>query len=109
MADSGVQVFEIADQEQAKVAPGPQTRPADLVRVESLAESLDVAIEVCLVQNLIKSRVKRVRRTPGSCGATHIDVCFGRRRRLPITTRDNVVAESIVSIRNSISHYGLPE
>ena len=44
----GVQAFEVADQQQAKIASGRQTRPADLVGVESLAERLDVAVEAPL-------------------------------------------------------------
>ncbi len=47
-----------------QVSSRRQTRPADLIGVESLAECLDVAIEVRLVEDLIESRVKRVRRAP---------------------------------------------
>jgi hypothetical protein len=57
----GVQAFEVADQQQAKVASGRQTRPADLVGVESLAERLDVVIEARVVEDMIQSRVERVR------------------------------------------------
>jgi hypothetical protein len=59
-----VQAFEVADQQQPKVAARRQARPADRVGVESLAEGLDVAIEVRLLENLIEPHVKRVRRTP---------------------------------------------
>jgi hypothetical protein len=64
MARSASKAFEIADQQQSKVAARRQTRPADLIGVESLPECLDVAIEIRLVEDLIESRVKRVRRAP---------------------------------------------
>src|SRR3954463_11344066 len=35
----GIQAFEVSDQQQSKVASGRQTRPADLVRIESLTEA----------------------------------------------------------------------
>src|SRR4029453_13921308 len=60
----GVQAFEVADQQQSKIAARRQTRPTDLVGIESLTERLDVVVEPSFVQNLIQSRVKRV------CGAT---------------------------------------
>jgi hypothetical protein len=53
---------------------------ADLVDIEPLTQSFDVAVEVRLVENLIQSRVERVR------GGT-----WGRRRRLPIAMRGSVV------------------
>jgi len=59
----GIQAFEIADQEQPKVPPRRQSW-APLVRIEALAEALDVFIEVMLVKNVIQSRVERMRSTP---------------------------------------------
>jgi hypothetical protein len=41
--------------------------------------------------------------------ATHIDACFGRRRRLPIAMRDSVYAGSIVSILHSSSRVSAVE
>jgi hypothetical protein len=72
----GVQAFEVADQQQAKVAPGRQTRPADLVGVESLAERLDVVIEARVVEDMIQSCVERVRGGPRQI------VCRDPHRRL---------------------------
>jgi hypothetical protein len=37
--------FEVADQQQAKMASRRQAGSADLIGVESLAERLDVAVE----------------------------------------------------------------
>ena len=67
-----VQAFEVADQQQPEVAPWRQPWPA-LIRVESLAESFDVGIEVMLVENLIQSRIERMRGTPRQvlCGHPH--------------------------------------
>jgi hypothetical protein len=49
----GIQAFEIPDQQQAEVAARRQPWPA-LVRVESLAESFDVPVEVVGVEDLIQ-------------------------------------------------------
>jgi hypothetical protein len=54
-----VQALEVPDQQQPEVTPGRQPWPA-VVRVESLAQSFDVPVEVVLVENLIQSRVKRM-------------------------------------------------
>jgi hypothetical protein len=53
----GVQAFEVADQQQSKVAARRLPTPTDLVGIESLTERLDVVVEPGLVQNLIQSRV----------------------------------------------------
>jgi hypothetical protein len=45
----------LSDQQQSKVASGRQTRPADLVRIESLTQAFDVPVEVVLVEDLIRS------------------------------------------------------
>ena len=37
-----------------------QARPTDVIRVESRAESLDVTVEVMLVENLIRSRAEQM-------------------------------------------------
>ena len=55
----GIQAFEIADQQQAEVAARRQARSA-LVRIESLAQSFDISVEVVLIENLIQSRVERM-------------------------------------------------
>jgi len=57
----GIQAFDIADQHQPEVAARRQARAAH-VGVESLAESFDVPVEAMLVENLIQSRVERMRR-----------------------------------------------
>ena len=59
-----VQAFEVADQQQPEVASGLQTRRAGLLGVESLAQALDLAVEVVLIENLIHSRVERMRSAP---------------------------------------------
>ena len=59
-----IQAFEIADQQQPEVASGWQTRTANLRGVESLAQALEVAVEVVLIENLIQSRVEPMRRAP---------------------------------------------
>ena len=78
----GVQAFEIADQHQAKVATRRQARPA-LRGVEPLAQILDEAVEVLLVENLIQSRRTGGRRCvagpgsrPTSTPASHAAVVF---------------------------------
>jgi hypothetical protein len=55
-----VQAFEVTDQQQPEVAARRQPWAA-LVRVESLAESFDVAIEVVPVEDLIQPRIERMR------------------------------------------------
>jgi hypothetical protein len=72
----GVQAFEVTDQQQSEIASGRQARSADLVSVESLTERLDIPVEIRFVENLIESRVERVRR-----GAWQI-VCRDPHRRL---------------------------
>jgi hypothetical protein len=54
-----IQAFEIPDQQEPEVASGQQPWPP-VVGVESLAQALDVPIEVMLVENLIESRVERM-------------------------------------------------
>jgi hypothetical protein len=65
-----VQAFEVADQQQPEVAPGRQPRPA-LVGVESLAESLDEAVEVVLIEDLIQPGIERMRRAPRQVARRH--------------------------------------
>lgn len=48
-----VEPFEVDDRQQTKVAARRQTRPADLLPVESPAEAFDVPVEVVLVEDLI--------------------------------------------------------
>jgi hypothetical protein len=55
----GIQAFEIPDQQQAEIAARRQPWPA-LVRIEALAESFDVPVEVVLVEDLIQARVERM-------------------------------------------------
>jgi hypothetical protein len=87
-----IQALEIADQQEPEVTARRQSGPA-IVRIEPLAEPFDERVEVMIVENLIQSCVERVRGGAWqiSCVATHIDVCFGRRRRLPIAMGDSVV------------------
>jgi hypothetical protein len=58
-----IRAFEVADQQQTEIAPRRQARAADLVSVEALTQSLDVAVKVMLVENLIQSCVERMRGT----------------------------------------------
>ena len=65
----------------------------DLIRCPSRSscKSID-GVEACGVEDLIQSRVNPCTAVCGrSCVATHIEVCFGRRRRLPIAMCDRVV------------------
>jgi len=71
MARAGIQAFEVSDQQQSKVASGRQTRPADLVRIESLTEAFDVPVEVVLVEDLIQSPVERMGGTPRQVFGRH--------------------------------------
>ena len=73
----GVQAFEIADQQQPEVAPGRQPRPA-VVRVESLAQAFDEPVEVVLVEDLIQSRVERMRGTARQILGRHPHRCLLR-------------------------------
>jgi hypothetical protein len=87
----GVQAFEIADEQQPEVAARRQSWPA-IIRVEPLAQALDEAVEVVLVEDLIQSRVERMGGARGRWWvATHIEACFACRRRLPIAIGDSVV------------------
>jgi hypothetical protein len=45
----------MTDQQGSEVAARRQTRPADVVGIESSAEFVDVPVEVTLVRNLIQS------------------------------------------------------
>jgi hypothetical protein len=45
----------MTDQREPEVATRWQTRPADVVGIESSAESVDVPVEVMLGRNLIQS------------------------------------------------------
>jgi hypothetical protein len=57
----GIQAFEIPDQQQPEVPARRQAGSADLVGIKRLAESFDVPVEVMLVEDLIQSRVERMR------------------------------------------------
>ena len=59
----GIEAFEAPDQQQAEVATGRQTRPA-AVRVKPPAQAFDVPVKALFVEDLIQSRVERMRRTP---------------------------------------------
>lgn len=86
-----VEAFEIADQQQPKLAPGWHPWSTD-IGVESLAESFDVTIEVVLVEDLIQPCENGCAALRGrSVVDIHIDVCFARARRLPIAIGDSVV------------------
>jgi hypothetical protein len=83
--------FEIADQQQAEVASRRPARSA-LVRVESLAQTLNESVEVVLIKNLIQSRVERVRGTARQVFGRHPHRRLLRVRfRLPIAIGDSVV------------------
>src|SRR5262249_18048450 len=60
----GVESFKEPEQQTTKVATGRQTRPPKLVGIESLTARLDVSVEVRRVQDLIQSRVERMRGAP---------------------------------------------
>src|SRR5687767_10570375 len=82
-----VQALEIADQQQPEVATGRQPR-TPIVRVESLADPFNVGVEAVLVEDLIQSRVERMRSTarnlgspPTSMPVSHaVAVCQSRSR-----------------------------
>jgi hypothetical protein len=89
--------FEGADQQQPTVTPRWQHRRA-VVRLESLVESYDVPIEIMIVQNLIRSRVKRMRGAPRQ--VMHRDPhrrLIGLPPCLLIVIGDSLVPGSIVS------------
>jgi len=66
-----IQAFEIADQQQPEAASWRQTRAAHVVSVESLAESVDVTVEVMPVENLIQPRVERMHGGPRQVLSRH--------------------------------------
>jgi hypothetical protein len=87
-----VEPFEVAEQQHTEIPARWQARTADLVGVEALAQRLDISIEIGLVEDLIQSRVERMRGAARQvlCGYPHRRL-FARRRRLPIAMADNVV------------------
>ena len=70
MARSASRAFEVANQQQPKVAPGRQPRPA-VVGVERLAELFDVPVEIVRVEDLIQTRVKRMGGAPRQIAGRH--------------------------------------
>src|SRR5205823_12559962 len=90
-----VQTFEVADQQQTEVTPWWQTRTTDVLGVESLAQRLDVAVEVVRIENLIQSRVERMRSAPRQLLCRHphgrllrMPPSFSHRHRRQCSTRD---------------------
>jgi hypothetical protein len=76
-----------------------QARTADLLGVELLAQALDVGVKVMLIENLIQSRVERMRSAPRQILCRHPHRRLLRVRfRLPIAIGDSVVRGIIVSI-----------
>ena len=73
--------------------------PSELTvhRRDQLIPRLEVALVPCLekggdIDGPVHRRVEAIAAVSGrSCVATHIDVCFARRRRLPIAIGDSVV------------------
>jgi hypothetical protein len=89
-----IQALEIADQQQPKVAPRRQPRPA-VVRVESLAQAFDIPVEIVLVEDLIQSRVERMGSTAWQVLGHHphrrllrVPPSFAHRHRRQCRTRD---------------------
>ena len=103
MARSAVQALEIANQQQAEVAPRRQARPA-LVGDEALAETFDVPVELVLVEDLIQNGCAALRGR--SWVATHIDGCFACRFRLPNAIGHSVVRGIDRVDPNSEFHHG---
>jgi hypothetical protein len=102
-----VQPFEVADQQQTKVAAGWQTGPP-FVRIQSPAQPLDEPVEVVRVEDLIQPLVERMRGTARQVWvATHIEACFACRFRLPSPSATVSYAGSIESIPNLPFHHGL--
>ncbi len=62
-----VQAFEMADEQQPEVATGRQPWPA-VFRVEAFAEAFDILVEIMFVEDLIQSRVERMRGAPRQVG-----------------------------------------
>jgi hypothetical protein len=63
-----------------------------VIRIEPLAQALDEAVEVVLVEDLIQSRVERMGGAARQVvGCPHIEACFACRRRLRIAIGDSVV------------------
>jgi hypothetical protein len=58
-----VQALEIPDQQEPKVTTRRQPGPA-ILRIEPLAESFDEPVEVMVVEDLVQSRVERMRGAP---------------------------------------------
>jgi hypothetical protein len=60
--DSALRVdpLEVADQQQAKIRAGRQTRSTDLVRVERRALRFDELVERVRVEHLIQALIERV-------------------------------------------------
>jgi hypothetical protein len=90
----GVQAFEIADQQQPEVAARWQAGSA-LDSVEPLAQTLDEAVEVVLVEHLIQSRVERESGTARQVLSRHphrrllrVPLSFAHRHRRQCSTRD---------------------
>src|SRR6266568_7225836 len=58
----GVQAFEVPNQQQPEIATRREPRAA-IVGIKPLAQALDEAVEVVLIENLVQSSVERM------CGA----------------------------------------
>jgi hypothetical protein len=89
-----IQAFEVADQQQPEISSRRQPRPA-VVRVESLAQAFDVVVEIVLIEDLIQSRVERMRGTPRQVLGRHphrrllrVKFSFTHRHRRQCSTRD---------------------
>ena len=103
----GVQSFEVTDQQQPEVTARRQAG-ATLVRVEPLTQSLDEAVEVVLVENLIQSRVERVGGTARQVlgchphrGLIRMPLSFAHRHRRSVV-RDRACEKHIYSVLFSI-------
>jgi hypothetical protein len=107
-----VQAFEIPDEQQPKVSTAWQPRSA-VLRVESLADSLDVPVEVMLLKDLIQSRVERMRSATRQVVRHHPHRClfraspsFAHRHRRQCSTRDRSSRSLIHRFTSSCSQDG---
>ena len=93
----GIQAFEIPDQQQPEVPARRQAGSADLVGIKRLAESFDVPVEVMLVEDLIQSRVERMRGSLRQVLRRHphrrlrrVPPSFAHRHRRQCSTQDRM-------------------
>ena len=105
----GVQPFEVTEQQQAGVPPRRQPRTSPLIGVETLAEGLDISIEVRLGpgSDSVACRTGVRRFAGGPVWPSTSRACFAWRLRLPIAMFDSVVRGIDRLIPDSDFHHGL--